>query len=121
MKRKSPRTSGADQRGGPAPGAAFIQPRRPRNNDSDADTYTIILDGTTANWIAPPPEAIRAAPGKVGWIGLRVRLPPVAAPGTYTLKAKVRASTNPQEESTLSTSFSVRRPPGKTNRGANVH
>ncbi len=103
------------------PGDAFIQPLRPRNGGSAADAYTVTLGGTAAPWIAPPPKTVRVAPGKVGWIGLRVQVPPDAAPGTYTIQATVRSSARPQVQRTFSTSFSVRRASGGTPRDANVH
>ncbi len=91
------------------PGDRFIQPVRPHNLGNAADTYAIRISGTAAAWLASPPAKIRVAPGKTGWIGLRVHIPDSAAPGSYDLRVRLQSKTHPAVTAVFVTGFSVRK------------
>lgn len=91
----------------PAPGQGFIQPIRPASRSNFDDTLALTFAGSAAAWLAEAPPTVAAPAGKTGWLGLRVRIPADAQPGTYTLDVHAQSQTFPAVHADFHGSYSV--------------
>jgi hypothetical protein len=90
-----------------APGEGFVQPVRPHNRGNFDDTLVLSVEGSAAAWLDPVPETVSVAAEKKGWVGLRVRVPADAVPGTYTLVVRIQSRTFPEVQAEWRGSYSV--------------
>lgn len=91
----------------PAPGEGFVQPIRPTNRGNFDDALVLTIGGTAAPWLEDAPQTIAVPAGKTGWLGLRVRIPADAQPGTYTLEVHAHSQAYPAVQADWHGSYSV--------------
>ncbi len=90
-----------------APGEGFVQPVRPHNRGNFDDTLALTVEGTAAAWLDPVPATVAVVAEKSGWVGLRVRVPADAVPGTYTLAVRIQSRTFPEVQAEWRGAYSI--------------
>lgn len=92
---------------GIAAGEGFVQPLRPANLGNAADRLNVSITGSAAPWLEAFPASIEVPAGERGWLGLRVRVPADAIPGSYTLLARLQSANFPEVQAEWQGTYSV--------------